>query len=69
MKFAAGRVLAFPAFYHDPGFVAVITPHDAGNPVTVLQVAAADRTVRLLPITLNKKHPVPRCKQDRNLVE
>ena len=30
MAFAAGRVLAFPAFYHDQGFLAVITFHDAG---------------------------------------
>lgn len=69
MAFAAGRVLAFPAFYHDQGFLAVITFHDAGDPVTGLQAAVADRTDRLIPITLNEKHLDSRCKQDCNLAE
>ena len=43
--------------------------HDAGNLITVLELGTANRTCRFLPITLNEKHPVPRCDQDRNLVE
>ena len=69
VELPAGRILTLSAFDHDMGGFSMQPSHDAGNPVPVLQLSAADRAYRFLPITFNKKHPVPRCKQDRNLVE
>ncbi len=68
VKSAAVRVLAFPAFDHNPGFFTVIAFHDAGNLIAIFEIGAAGRAVRFLPITHNEKHLFPRCKQDRNLL-
>ena len=68
MQFFTAGILAFPAFNHNKSPFAVIASHDAGNLIAVFESGAADRAGRFLPITLNEKHRVFRCKQDRNLI-
>ena len=68
MKPVAVSVLAFSSLDHDIGFFAIVPFHDAGNLVAVSEAAATDGAQRILPITHNEKHRVPRCKQDRNLL-
>lgn len=68
MEFLTVRVLAFPSFDHNIGFFTIIASHDAGNLIPVFKLCTTDRAYRFLPITLNEKHQVSRCKQDRNLI-